>query len=159
MITVTQNLAFIRRTIRGHQIVFEQRTGQYSFASDSSKPADMATDNYVCNACHTQTNHHQNDGTAPGNQSHYDGQNCSTCHAHTAGFKHNTTVPAPHNTTACTACHTPTDYIPNAAIANTKCQACHDAGAPGTAGGGSDRKVITHYSDNFIDPTTDKLQT
>ncbi|RJQ42789.1 MAG: hypothetical protein C4538_12990 [Nitrospiraceae bacterium] len=81
------NLKFIRSIIRGNNIAFEAYSGQYSFADDANKPADMTTANYVCNTCHSQTNHHQSDGTAPGGQSHNDGANCASCHPHASGFK------------------------------------------------------------------------
>ena len=41
----------------------------------------------ICEMCHTQTNHHQRDGSAPGGQSHYDSTKCTDCHTHTSGFK------------------------------------------------------------------------
>ena len=96
------NLKFVRNTIRGNSISFEALTGQYSFASDNNKPADMQTQNYVCNTCHSQTNHHQADGIAPGGQNHNDGTKCTSCHFHDAGFNpqnncllcHNQTPPA-----------------------------------------------------------------
>ena len=37
--------------------------------------------------CHTLTNHHRNDGAAPGGQSHYDGEKCVLCHTHQAGLQ------------------------------------------------------------------------
>jgi hypothetical protein len=60
------NLAFIRTTVRGNDIAFEAYTGNYSFGADASAVGDMNWNNYICNACHTNTNHHQADGTAPG---------------------------------------------------------------------------------------------
>jgi len=152
------NLKFIRTQVRGNNIAFESYSGQYSFASDSNKPADMQTQNYICNTCHTQANHHQNDGTAPGSQSHNDGIDCTICHMHAAGFQHNVTTPAPHNVFDCTVCHvTPDSYVANANIPNNACFSCHGAGAPGKTGGGSDLKVDRHFSDNYIDPTTGQL--
>ncbi|MBI5055212.1 MAG: cytochrome c3 family protein, partial [Nitrospirae bacterium] len=149
------NLKFIRSVIRGSNIAFEAQTGQYSYASDNNMPADMTAANYICNTCHTATNHHQNDGIAPGGQSHNDGADCRTCHAHNAGFQHNVTTPVPHNVQACTTCHTtPDTYVPNAAIPNTACLTCHDPAAPGTGAGGSDLKVDTHFSTTYTDPTT-----
>jgi hypothetical protein len=91
------NLVFIRDTIRGNSIVFEAYTGPYSFADDTNMPADMSTENYVCNTCHTQTKYHQNDGTAPGGQSHNDGTDCSSCHLHDAGFQPSGDCLACHN--------------------------------------------------------------
>ena len=40
----------------------------------------------ICVTCHTLTNHHQNDGDAPGGQSHHDGEDCTSCHLHPEGF-------------------------------------------------------------------------
>ena len=39
----------------------------------------------ICEACHTKTRHHRNDGTAV-EQSHYDGTRCTSCHTHANGF-------------------------------------------------------------------------
>ncbi len=154
-----QNLAFIRNMVRGTNIAFEAKTGPYSFANDSNMPADMMTGNYICNTCHVNTNHHQSDGTAPGGQSHFDGQQCTLCHDHADHFVPNVNVPPPHDVfTDCTVCHvTPDTYVPNAAIPNSACLGCHDPSAPGTGSGGSDTKVGSHYSDNYIDPTTGEL--
>jgi hypothetical protein len=81
------NLSFVRSMVRGTPIAFESKTGDYSFAADPAGVPDMNTENYVCNTCHTQTNHHQNDGTAPGGQSHNDGANCTeSCHPHPDAF-------------------------------------------------------------------------
>jgi len=41
----------------------------------------------ICEVCHTRTNHHQRDGSAPGGQSHYDSTKCTDCHTHVSGFK------------------------------------------------------------------------
>ena len=53
----------------------------------------------ICNTCHSQTNHHQRDGSAPGGQGHFDGTDCTSCHLHINGFG------APAGGGACTACH------------------------------------------------------
>jgi predicted CXXCH cytochrome family protein len=154
------NLAFIRSVIRGNNVAFEATTGYYSFAYDlTDRPSDMSTANYLCNACHTQTNHHQNDGTAPGNQEHNDGTDCTTCHAHNAGFVPPLTPPPPpHNALACESCHlTPDTYVENADIPNSACESCHAEGTPGSGSGGSDIKVTTHYSDHYTDPATGQL--
>ncbi|RJR19561.1 MAG: hypothetical protein C4581_04740 [Nitrospiraceae bacterium] len=141
------NLKFIRSTVRGKAVVFTALTGAGSFA-DGGAPF-----NGICEVCHTQTNHHQNDGTAPGGQSHNDGTNCTACHTHGGGFtdqNSSVNVPAPHNTAACTACHTPTDYVVNAPIANSKCNSCHGIGSTG----GSTKKLASHFGSTYIDPTT-----
>jgi len=153
------NLSFVRSVIRGNPVVFESKTGPYSFADDSNMPADMTTVNYVCNTCHTQTNHHQSDGTAPGVQSHHDGEDCTACHAHNGGFQPAlVTPPPPHNAVTCTACHvTPDTYVANAAIPNYACESCHGTGSPGTGAGGSDLNVGTHYSNHYVDPATGQV--
>ncbi|MEW6108379.1 MAG: MopE-related protein, partial [Nitrospirota bacterium] len=157
------NLAFIKTTVNGNLIAFESKTGPYSFAYDlADRPADMATQNYICNTCHTQTNHHQADGASPGGQAHFDGNTCTTCHAHNNAFQPSANVPAPHNAQSCESCHvTPNTYVHNAQgadrIPNTACQSCHADAAPGAAAGGSDKKVDTHYSNTYIDPATGQL--
>lgn len=86
------NLHFIRDQVRGIAVAFEAETGPYSFAYDlPDRPADMSTGNYICNTCHTQTQHHQNDGVAPGGQSHFDAFTCTVCHRHNNGLQ-----PPPH---------------------------------------------------------------
>jgi hypothetical protein len=45
--------------------------------------------------CHTQTIHHQADGTSPGGPSHEDGNDCMECHAHSSGF----------GASSCSDCH------------------------------------------------------
>jgi len=153
------NLAFIRTVVRDTPVAFEAKTGPYSFADDTNKPADMATENYVCNTCHSQTNHHQADGVAPGGQSHNDGVDCTGCHAHNAGFILDAEPPpAPHNAIDCEACHlTPDSFVFDADIPNSACDACHAEGTPGAGAGGSDTKVGTHFSDTYTDPTTGLL--
>ncbi len=39
----------------------------------------------ICQVCHTQVSHHRNDGSGP-QQSHNDGQQCTSCHSHSSGF-------------------------------------------------------------------------
>jgi len=75
------NLVFIRSTVRGKAVVFTAYTGANSFA-DSGSPY-----NGICEVCHTQTNHHQNDGTAPGGQDHNNGTDCGLCHKHEGSFQ------------------------------------------------------------------------
>ena len=59
-------------------------TGAGDFA-DGTGELGLETD--VCGVCHTPTNHHQVDDTAPGGQSHFDGEVCTECHAHPTGFQ------------------------------------------------------------------------
>jgi hypothetical protein len=40
----------------------------------------------VCETCHTQTNHHRNDGSAPA-QEHNNSSDCRSCHPHEDGFR------------------------------------------------------------------------
>jgi len=141
------NLNFVRSTVRGNTVVFTATTGANSFADGD------ATRDGICEVCHTQTNHHQADGTAPGGQSHNDGADCTTCHTHLGGFtdqESSVSVPAPHNGQACNTCHAdPTTYVPDAAIANSECLSCHD--------GSSATQVDRHFSDTYTDPTTGSL--
>ncbi len=75
-------------------IQFTASTGTGSFADGAPYNEN------VCEMCHTQTNHHRRDGTAPGDLDggsyvgHYDGNNCVSCHVHSEGFK-----------PSCGACH------------------------------------------------------
>jgi hypothetical protein len=119
------NLSFIRDTIRGNTVFFTATTGAGSF-SDGAPYADN-----ICDTCHTQTNHHQGDGTAPGGQDHNNGVDCTGCHTHLDGFQTFLTPPPPHNLiTDCTACHIAApDYV--TPVANSECMACHDVSAPG----------------------------
>lgn len=78
---------------------FFDNTGPNSFAD-----GDTAFDG-VCEVCHTQTNHHRNDGNAPGDfddsggfVGHNDGDDCTECHPHSSGFQ-----------PSCGSCH---DYPP-----------------------------------------------
>ncbi|MFQ5605230.1 MAG: cytochrome c3 family protein, partial [bacterium] len=147
-----ENRKFIRKLIRGTQVAFESTTGQYSFAYDlSDRPADMQTENYLCNTCHTQTNHHQADGTAPGGQTHHDGQDCRQCHEHADGFQaqaddclscHNQSPPAGSNDRNrrqivegtkgdgkgdfVRRSHHVTNNTRNQIVTNEDCKICHD---------------------------------
>ncbi len=99
--------------------------------------------NGVCENCHTMTNHHQSDGSAPGGQSHNNTATCTDCHPHLEGFLPVVDVPPPHDVfTDCTVCHVGSDF--SALIPDSKCEGCHSDAAPGTTGGGSDIKVKTH---------------
>jgi len=128
------NIKHIRNTIRTKSVVFTAYSGANSFA-DGGAPYDG-----ICEVCHTQTNHHQADGTAPGGQSHNDGFDCRGCHSHANGYRHSgggTTPPAPHDTATCESCHTtPDTYVLNANIPDSACLTCHDTSAPGSNGTG-----------------------
>jgi predicted CXXCH cytochrome family protein len=77
----TNNLALIRGNISRYvpqaadPVVFHSRPEQFSF--------DNAPFAGICQSCHTNTIHHRNDGTDP---HHQQGQNCTGCHPHGAGF-------------------------------------------------------------------------
>ncbi len=79
------NLKLVRSTVPGSVIPgsvidFTARSGPGSFADGPPHEEN------VCETCHSATNHHQSDGTAPGGQSHLDGNTCTTCHPHSEGF-------------------------------------------------------------------------
>jgi hypothetical protein len=86
----------------------------------------------ICDMCHTGTNHHQRDGTAPGGQEHNDGSRCTECHPHIDGFAPTGGVAtSPHDTdffnANCQLCHVEpsgvVDY--SAVIPDDNCQRCH----------------------------------
>jgi len=90
------NLQLIRPTLTGSivpgsNIDFTAYTGAGSFADGPPHNEN------VCETCHSLTNHHQSDGTAPGGQSHNDGLDCAACHPHSSAF-----LPTENN---CVACH------------------------------------------------------
>jgi len=113
-------------------IEFTAGTGAGSFADGPPHDAN------ICEACHTRTNHHQNDGTAPKGQSHHDGEKCTDCHLHSGGFAPIGGSPEPpHNTdfyTAnCDLCHqTDANGKPIFAtpIPSTECIKCHGTRRP-----------------------------
>jgi hypothetical protein len=104
-------------------------SGPGSFADGEPHTAN------VCEMCHTRTNHHQRDGSAPGGQSHLDGLKCTHCHVHEDGFlPTNSSATSPHNTeffnADCKLCHVstgpgPEDIDFQAKIADATCQNCH----------------------------------
>ncbi|MEN8261932.1 MAG: cytochrome c3 family protein [Nitrospirota bacterium] len=81
-IVVGRNFKIAGTKTGSKTVRFFNSTGSNSFADGDTSEYDG-----ICEVCHTMTNHHQNDGTAPGGQSHYDGQNCTECHFHVDGFK------------------------------------------------------------------------
>ncbi len=119
------NLALVRSSVRHRTtgvdtpVSFVARTGTGSFSDG------------VCTACHATTTYHRSDGTGA---SHNDGADCTTCHAHRAGF-------APSGATSCTACHgTPqgtrrsvtgefalaSHHAGGASVTDGDCTVCHD---------------------------------
>ncbi len=130
MITVVDNTvtppAVVTKTV-DHDVVFTATTGPGSFADgDGTYTED------VCNTCHTLTNHHQNDGSAPGGQSHFDGQACTSCHLHPEGFG-GFGGPHPQAETDCGNCHLGQDGeadLPG--IHGNACETCHTVAVPDT---------------------------
>ncbi len=76
----TSNADFIRPVINGKQVSF------------NGKNFDTTGDS-ICRVCHTTT---QFQTSSPARKTHYEQQQCTKCHPHSAGFN-----PAP----ACNACH------------------------------------------------------
>ncbi len=95
----------------------------------------------ICETCHTRTNHHQSDGTAPGGQSHFDGQQCTQCHLHRDGFLPTAgQAQPPHNTnffnSNCGFCHVEDvsdNLIFSAKIPSEECMKCHGTRKPHTS--------------------------
>ncbi|NOY52012.1 MAG: CxxxxCH/CxxCH domain-containing protein [Deltaproteobacteria bacterium] len=103
--TQEQNRAFgtsygklLRRNISYDNTVTGQTlTGTVTLTASSGTDsfADGAPhDENICEICHTRTNHHRNDGQAPGDLDsngnyvgHNDGANCMACHPHDKGMK------------------------------------------------------------------------
>jgi len=79
----TDNLGGIRETVRATDmtelpVAFTNTTGTGSFGD-----GDTAYDG-ICEVCHTQTLFHKRDGSGA---SHHEGEDCTTCHVHSAGFR------------------------------------------------------------------------
>ncbi|MBI4849986.1 MAG: cytochrome c3 family protein [Nitrospirae bacterium] len=113
-------------------VKFTAPTGTGSFADG------VPYNENVCEMCHTQTNHHRRDGSAPGDAKggsyvgHFDGKKCTDCHPHADGFYPSGGVAqSPHNTaffnSNCQLCHVESggrvDF--SAKIPDTNCQRCH----------------------------------
>lgn len=80
----------------------------------------------VCEVCHTQTSHHQNNGLAI-QQSHYDGARCTSCHTHDNGFGglDHTVAGFVLPVDMCLGCHVPTSSDLVAGIHGNQCGLCH----------------------------------
>ena len=63
-------------------VIFTAYEGTNSYADGDT------TYNGVCEVCHTETRHHQNDGNNPDPDSHYANTSCRECHAHEDEFSH-----------------------------------------------------------------------
>jgi hypothetical protein len=107
-------------------VEFTAPTGPGSFADGPPHTAN------ICEMCHTDTNHHQRDGSAPGGQDHFNGQNCTQCHPHISGFAPTGgEATSPHNTDFfnenCDFCHVETNGVVDfgAVIPDDNCQRCH----------------------------------
>jgi hypothetical protein len=70
------NLRHVRGTLSGSIIPATITFTAYSGAGSFSNGAPYEEN--VCDTCHSQTNHHQADGTAPGGQDHENGLDCRT---------------------------------------------------------------------------------
>jgi nitrate/TMAO reductase-like tetraheme cytochrome c subunit len=153
MITVVDNTVDPPVTVVkeiDNAVVFTDRTGDGSFADGD---ANYTED--VCNTCHTLTNHHQNDGTAPGDQSHFDGQACTDCHLHPEGFGG---FAGPHvqADSDCANCHLGTDGEPDlTGVHGNDCVACHPTDFSGTILGplGTWNGECTECHNPFIEET------
>ncbi len=91
----SMNIFLVAKSIRNQTtgldagVVFTSQTGPNSF-----NDGDPAAQDGVCQVCHTSTNYHVNDGSGA---LHNEGQDCTSCHGHDAGF-----LPS---TGDCTLCH------------------------------------------------------
>jgi hypothetical protein len=130
LITVIDNRAVPPAVVAkdiDHNVVFTASIGPGSFAD-----GDANTTEDICSTCHTLTNHHQNDGTAPAGQSHFDGETCTNCHLHTEGFG-GFGGPHPQAETDCGNCHLGADGEPDLpGIHGNDCSLCHTGGFFGT---------------------------
>ncbi len=85
----SRNLALIGTTVNGRSVLFTSTTGP-----NSLEDGDPTENDGLCQVCHTATTYHTKDGTgAP----HNDGDDCTSCHPHEAGF-----MPTGGD---CTSCH------------------------------------------------------
>ncbi len=80
----SENRSLVRATIynatldEDRTVVFTSITGPGSFDD-----GDLAAADGVCQVCHTATAYHLHDGSG---DPHQDGENCTACHVHAAGF-------------------------------------------------------------------------
>ena len=83
----SENLSLVATMVAGHPVIFTGTTGANSFSDGD------ATNDGICQVCHTATDYHREDGSGA---SHNEGAACTGCHPHDAGF-----MPSG----ACDACH------------------------------------------------------
>lgn len=142
--TVVQNFKilygqYIKDEIEGKSVSFSQIPS--GLALDQSGSGTDASPDGVCQVCHTQTKYWRNDGSRA---SHFNGENCLSCHEHELGFK-----------PSCNACHgfppvQDSPYQVNGLVWNPEptgatsagahqvhagnngipCESCHDSGMP-----------------------------
>lgn len=126
------NLALLSPSIRNQTVgidkpvEFSALTGPGSFSA-----ADVAARDGICQVCHTATQFHLHDGTGA---SHLEGENCTTCHAHDAGF-------VPDASTSCSICHSvaqgvrraitsefslASSHVHGEIVPNVDCIVCHE---------------------------------
>ena len=112
-------------------VVFTSTTGLHSYAD-----GDSVYDG-ICEVCHTQTRHHTNDGHD--NTSHYDGEQCTSCHSHgnqfSAPYVRSHSIHLENENMVCTDCHSdPAQFNPTLFAdgqtfdATTVCGKCHIPG-------------------------------
>ena len=106
---------------------FLRFTNELEFDNNDGNP-----NNDVCNSCHTRTNHHQSDNTAPGGQAHFDGTNCTACHSHSKGFAASIDAethpkPDPLTNSDCSICHADpeTSELNLFSLHLSNCSTCH----------------------------------
>ncbi len=126
-----ENLALIAQVVRNRTlgvdkaVVFTARSGPGSFSDG------VGANDGICQVCHTATTHHLNDG---GGSAHHEGEDCTVCHAHSAGF-------VPVGGTSCIGCHNQVQagrrpvvgefdlashHVTGAAVTDADCTACHE---------------------------------
>jgi hypothetical protein len=100
------------------EVRFFRDAGANSFAD-----GDAAYDG-ICEACHTQTRHHRNDGTAI-QQSHYDGTRCTACHTHANGFAGLDHAGVVKPVATCLECHGSSGSDLIGGVHGGRCGLCH----------------------------------
>jgi hypothetical protein len=133
------NLKGILSTLPGS--VVAGSTVEFTAVSGTDSLADGPPfDENVCEICHTMTNHHRYDGSAPADNDqngyigHFDGQQCTQCHTHLESFAPGWGGPHPQANTDCSICHLnqETGESDLKGLHNNNCQTCHVSGFDGT---------------------------
>jgi hypothetical protein len=143
------NIMHVRSTIAGSIIPATITLTSFTGAGSFSDGAPYEEN--VCDTCHSQTLHHQADGTAPNGQNHQDSENCTGCHAHDAAFMPPSVVAdLPHDTiTQCTYCHVGGSFANP--IPNAQCEQCHTAGGALKGSYPTAQDVATHQTRDCIE--------